>query len=134
VIRPTGCRHPPPLSLAVELLRQGQVKDPLPPHWDKRAIYSNHCCGSRMFIPDLTFFHPGSRIRIFPSRICIKEFKYFNPKKWFLSSRKYNPGYSSRIPDPDPYFLPNPYPGSRGQKGTGSRIRHTDSNHINYVT
>jgi hypothetical protein len=29
-------------------------------------------CLSR--IPDLTFFHPGSRIRI-------KEFKYFNPKK-----------------------------------------------------
>jgi hypothetical protein len=31
-------------------------------------------------IPDLTFFHPGSYL--FKSRylICIKEFKYFNPK------------------------------------------------------
>jgi hypothetical protein len=33
----------------------------------------------------------------FPSRIRIKEFKYFYPKKWFLSSRKYYPGCSSRI-------------------------------------
>jgi hypothetical protein len=71
-------------------------------------------CLSR--IPDPTFFHPRSRIRI-------KEFKYFNLKKWFLSSRKYDPGCLSRIPDPDPYFLPIPDPGSRGQKGTGSRIR-----------
>jgi hypothetical protein len=28
------------------------------------------------------------------------EFKYFNPKRWFLSSRKYNLGCSSRIQDP----------------------------------
>ncbi len=32
------------------------------------------CGGSEMFIPDPTFFHPGSR------GILIKEFKYFNPK------------------------------------------------------
>jgi hypothetical protein len=45
-----------------------------------------------MFIPDPdpTFFHPGSRIRIFS------------------------------IPDPNPWFFT--HPGSRGQKGTGSRI------------
>jgi hypothetical protein len=72
--------------------------------------------------------YPGSRIRLFPtripdpnclhpgSRIRIKEFKYFNPKKWFLSSRKYDP-------DPNADFLPFLDPGSRGQKGTGSRIR-----------
>jgi hypothetical protein len=71
-------------------------------------------CLSR--IPDPTFFHPGSRIRI-------KEFKYFNPKKWFLRSRKYDPGCSSLTPDLDADFLPIPDPGSRGQKGTGSRIR-----------
>jgi hypothetical protein len=65
---------------------------------------------------DPNFFHPGSRIRN-------KEFKCFNPKKWFVSSRKYDLGCSSRIPDPDPDFLPIPDPGSRGQKGTGSRIR-----------
>jgi hypothetical protein len=47
--------------------------------------------GSEFFpswIPDTNFFHSGSRIRI-------KEFKYFfNPKKLFLSSRKYDPGCS----------------------------------------
>jgi hypothetical protein len=55
-----------------------------------------------MFIPDPTFFHPG------PGS-AIKEFKYFNPqklKKWFPSSGKYDPGCSSRIPDPDADFLP----------------------------
>jgi hypothetical protein len=76
-------------------------------------------CLSR--IPDPTFFYPGSELS--PSRIRIEEFKYFNPTKWFLSSRKYDPGCSSRIPDPDADFLPIPDPGSRGQKGTGSRIR-----------
>jgi hypothetical protein len=74
--------------------------------------------------------HPGSDF--FPSRILdpnclhpgspilIKEFKYFNPppkkaKKWFLSSKKYDPGCSSRIPDPDADFLPSriPDPGSK---------------------
>ncbi len=45
------------------------------------------------------------------------------PKKWFLSSRKYDPGCSSRILDPHADFLPIPDLGSRGQKGTGSRIR-----------
>jgi hypothetical protein len=71
------------------------------------------CCGSGMFIPYPTFFHPGSRIRLFSipdpnclhpgSRILIKKCKYFNPKKtkkWFLSSKKYEPGCSSGIPDP----------------------------------
>jgi hypothetical protein len=67
-------------------------------------------------IPDPNCFHPGSRIPI-------KELKYFNPKKWLLSSKKYDPGCSSRIPGPDPDFLPNPDPESRGQKGTGSRFR-----------
>jgi hypothetical protein len=43
-----------------------------------------------MFIPDVYFSHPGSRIRI-------KEFKYFNPKKLFLSSWKNDLGCSSRI-------------------------------------
>ncbi len=91
----------------------------------------NQCCGSGMFIPD-----PGSDF--FPSRIpdpnClppgsrirIKEFKYFNPKKtkkWFLSSRKYDRGCSSRIPDPDADFLPIPDPDPGVKKGTGSRIR-----------
>jgi hypothetical protein len=40
----------------------------------------------------------------------------------FLSSRKYDPSCSSRIPDPNADFLPIPDPGSKGQKGTGSQI------------
>ena len=53
---------------------------------------------------------------------------FIYPKKWFLSSRKYDPGCSSQIPDPDPDFLPIPDPGSWGKKGTGSwiRIRNTE--------
>ncbi len=47
-------------------------------------------------IPYPNFFHPGSRIRL-------KEIKYFNPKKWFRSTQKYDPGFSSRIPYPDFY-------------------------------
>jgi hypothetical protein len=57
--------------------------------------------------------YPGSDF--FLSRIRIKELKFFNPKKR-LSSRKYDPGCSSLI-----WILT--HPGSRGQKGTGSRIR-----------
>ncbi len=48
-----------------------------------------------MFIPDPNLFHSGSRIRL-------KEFKYFNPKKWYLSTHNYDPGFSSRIQIPDP--------------------------------
>ncbi len=94
-----------------------------------------------MFVPD-----PGSRIRIFSipdpwswvnifcildpwsriwifsipdpgSRMRIKEFKYFNQKKWFLSSQKYDRSFWSwiRLPDLDPDFLPvpDPDPGSQ---------------------
>jgi hypothetical protein len=75
--------------------------------------------GSGMFIPDQTFFHPGSELS--PSRIRIKELKYFNPKKWFLSSRNYDSGCSSRIRRAD--FLVSTHPGSRGHApdpGSGS--------------
>jgi hypothetical protein len=91
----------------------------------------NQCCGSGMFIPDLTFFHPGSELS--PSQIAgphQRKLSILTPqktKKWFLSSRKYDPGCSSLIPDPDADFLPIPDPGSRGQKGTGSRIRIRNS-------
>jgi hypothetical protein len=69
-------------------------------------------------IPDPNCLHPGSRI-------LIKEFKYFNPKKgkkWFLSSKKYDPGCSSRIPDPDADFLPSriPDPGVKKAPNPGS--------------
>jgi hypothetical protein len=76
-----------------------------------------------MFIPDPTFFHPGSELS--PSRILIKEFNYFNPKKakkLFLSSKKYYPGCSSRIPDPDADFLQSriPDPGVKKAPNPGS--------------
>jgi hypothetical protein len=81
-------------------------------------------CVSR--IPDPNVFHPGSRITDpnsfhLGSRIRIKEFKYVNPKKWFLSSGKYDLG-STLI------FCPSriPAPRSRSQKGTGSRIPDPD--------
>ncbi len=74
--------------------------------------------GSKFFaswIPD-----PGSEFFSIPdtgSRMCIKEFKHFNQKKWFLSSQKYDPSFQSRIriPDLDPDFLPipDPDPGSQ---------------------
>jgi hypothetical protein len=75
--------------------------------------------GSRAWLFSIPY--PGSELS--PSRIRIKEFMYFNPKKpkkWFLSSGKHDPGCSSRIrmltfypsriqgsemhriPDPDP--------------------------------
>ncbi len=71
-------------------------------------------------IPDLNFFHPGSEFFHPGLRILIKDFKYFNPKKWFQSSRKSGPGCSSRIriltfyPSriPDPGVKMAPYPGS----------------------
>jgi hypothetical protein len=74
---------------------------------------------------------PGCLTRIpdsnFPSRIPGPTFfipdpgsasKNFNPKKWFLSSRKYD-----RIVHPVSGSRLFTHPGSRGQKGTGSRIR-----------
>jgi hypothetical protein len=90
-------------------------------------------CLSR--IPDPTFFHPGSQIRTVSirdhpgSRILIKEFKYFNPpkkqKNGFQALKKYDPGCSSRIPDPDADFLPSriPDPGVKKAPNPGSRIR-----------
>ncbi len=123
-------------------------------------------CWSGMFIPDPrsripnpNFFHPRSwildpnfsildpwsRIQIFSipdpgSRIRIKEFMYFNPKKWFLSSQKYDPGFPPRIripyldpdflpiPDPDPVSqIPNP--GVKKAPEPWSRIPNPDSQH-----
>jgi hypothetical protein len=82
------------------------------------------CCGSGMFIPD-----PGSEF--FPSRISVKEFKYFNPKKWSLSFRKYDLGCSSSSRIPILTFYPSRI---QGPKDTGSRIRIRNTVHcINYL-
>jgi hypothetical protein len=87
-----------------------------------------------MFIPDPGSDFFPSRIPDPGSRILIKEFKYFKPKKskkWFLSSKKYDPGCSSRIPDPDADFLPsrNPDPGVKKAPNPGSRIPDPDPQH-----
>ncbi len=64
-----------------------------------------------MFIPDPNFF---------PSRIHIKN--YLNPKKLFLSSRKYDPGCSSRILIRIRIFSPSriPFPGVKKAPDPGS--------------
>jgi hypothetical protein len=76
-----------------------------------------------MFIPDPKsefFFHPGSRIPI-------KEFKHYNPNNCFSTLenmvRIVHP--ESRIPDPDPDFLPIPDSGVKKAPDPGSRIRNT---------
>jgi hypothetical protein len=69
-----------------------------------------------MFTPDPNFFHPRSRIRI-------KENEYFNPKKWFLSSRKWDPDCSSRIRILTFYPSRIPDPGVKRAQDPGSRFR-----------
>jgi hypothetical protein len=84
-----------------------------------------------MFIPD-----PGSDF--FPSRIpdsnCLhpgsssKNLSILTPKKakkWFLSYKKYDPGSSSRIPDPDADFIPDPGVKKAPNPGSLIRIRNT---------
>ncbi len=101
--------------------------------------------------PESKFFPspiPNPQSQFFPSldpgsRIHIKKFKYFNPKKWFLSSQKYDPGFPSRIripririltfyPSQIPISDPRsrswiPDPESSDKKGTGSLIPDTRS-------
>jgi hypothetical protein len=76
---------------------------------------TSQCCGYGMVYPGYEFFS---------SRIRVKEFKYFNPKKIVSKlSRKYDPGCSSRIRILN--FLPIPDPGSRNQGSKRPRIRNT---------
>jgi len=91
-------------------------------------ILVGHYCGSGMFIPDpishiRLFFHPGSDFYHPGSRIRIKEVSIL-AQKWFLSSRKNNPGSSSRIriPDPDTDFYSSRILNS-GVENPGYRIR-----------
>ncbi len=71
----------------------------------------------RLFsIPDPNFFHPGSEF--FDPGSAQKNLSILTPKKWCLSSRKYDPGcsswiwiltfYPSRIPDPGVKKAPDP--------------------------
>jgi hypothetical protein len=72
----------------------------------------------------IRYVYPGSRIRLssIPDPNCLhpgsssKNLNFSTPKKakkWFLSSKKYDPGCSSRIPDPDADFLPSRIQGSK---------------------
>jgi hypothetical protein len=63
--------------------------------------------------------YPGSEF--FPSRIRIKQFNNVT-QKLFLSSRKYDPGCSPRIPDPDfhPLWIPDPGVKKAPDPGSGS--------------
>jgi hypothetical protein len=72
-------------------------------------------------IPDPICLHLGSASK----NLSILTQK--KPKKWFLSSRKYDPGCSSRIPgcssripDPNADFLPIPDPGVKKAPDPGS--------------
>jgi hypothetical protein len=74
------------------------------PYRKCRSWQQQYCTGKNTYVVAGSQFcgphwdvYSGSRIRIFPSRIRIKEFKYFKPKKGFLSSWKYDSDFSSRI-------------------------------------
>jgi hypothetical protein len=86
---------------------------------EKKWMNCDQCCGSGMFIPDPNVFNPGSRAKKFSDPGSASAAK--NLRVLTESSRKSDPGWF--IPDPDLDFLPLPIPGSRGQKGTLSRIR-----------
>jgi hypothetical protein len=79
-----------------------------------------------MFIPD-----PGSDFFSIPDPgSSSKNLSILTPtkaKKWFLSSKKYDPGCSSQIPDPEADLLPSriPDPGVKKAPNPGSRIRNT---------
>jgi hypothetical protein len=81
--------------------------------------------------------YPGSRFQLFSipdPGSSSKNLSILTPKKakkWFLSSKKYDPGCSSRIPDPDADFLPSriPDPGVKKALNPGSRIRIRITDH-----
>jgi hypothetical protein len=117
---PAGCSQP--LSYYTEETTSSEENTPARSEWSQ-LIWTlqgqnrkKQCCGSGMFIPDPTFFHPGSRIRI-------KELKNFNPKNWFLSSWKNDPGCSSRIRILTFYLSRMPDPGVKKAPDPSSWIR-----------
>ncbi len=81
-------------------------------------------CLSR--IPLFSIPDPGSELCIsIPDPGSSKNLSILTPKKakkWFLSSKKYDPGCSFRIPDPDADFFPSriPDPGVKKAPNPGS--------------
>ncbi len=102
-----------------EAARPGPGYLPLSWRWpaDKvqRTLLYDQCCGSGMFIriPDPNFF---------PSRIRIREFKYFNPKKWFHPL-----GNMIRVVHSGSWLFT--HPGSRIQGSKRHRIPDSDPQH-----
>ncbi len=93
-----------------------------PPGWRETRPPQQFCNNPEYFFYFLFFsvlqirdVYPGSRIRIFTSRICNKI-----PKNCFKAL-----GNMIRVVNPGSWFFT--HPGSRGQKSTGSRIRNTVS-------
>jgi hypothetical protein len=81
-----------------------------------------------VFIPDPESDFFPSRIRIFSTPDPGSASKYFNPKNGFQAlGNKIQVVHPGSGPDPD--FLPIPDPGSRDQKGTGSRSPDSDPQH-----
>jgi hypothetical protein len=66
-----------PGSGSRQYLAQFSIKEKITQKLALSISVADPGCLSR--IPDPTFSHPGSELS--PSRIRIKEFKYFNPKK-----------------------------------------------------
>ncbi len=68
--------------------------------------------------------YPGCRIRIFPSRIPGQKDSRIPDPHPHQRFKYFDQSCSSRVRIPDFDFLPIPDTGSRGLKGTGSRIRN----------
>jgi hypothetical protein len=102
--------------------------------WDKSFLArngkigkpsSNQFCGSGIFIPDRNFFHPqsGDPNFFYPDPGSASKDLSILTQKMVSKLLEIWSGFF--IPYPDPEFFPIPDPGSRGQNGTGSRIRNT---------
>jgi hypothetical protein len=81
------------------------------------------CCGSGMFIPDPDFIHPRSD----------NNNNKREGKKFIILSQKYGLGIDQVLvyEIQDPVTGIKTYPGKRGLKSTGSRIRNTGGKIIN---
>ncbi len=92
--------------------------------WERECLYSSTVHGGGGAVLRIRDVYPGSYF--FPSRIrtvyipdpgsASKNLSILTPQKkekWFLSSRKYDPGYSSRIRMPTFYPSRIPDPGSK---------------------
>jgi hypothetical protein len=102
-------------------------------HYFAQAYYLTNSCKILLTVLRIRDVIPDSGSELSPSRIPDPQktkYSILTPKiakKWFLSSKKYDPGCSSRIPDPDADFLPSriPDPGVKKASNPGFRIRNS---------